>query len=287
MTFEPPHPLAPLAETAARLAVEAFGHRPRIAPLRGGAGAGGDRHREWSALLGRFVRDGRVEYATMTRVRRLVEVYLTHLAEQTPDTWADADEQLAFFLNAYNTIAVHQVLLHYPVPSLGAIAGAQSRSYPIGRRNLSLIALQAGVLRAFGDPRVHAAITPAALGAPALQPIAYSGAALQEQLDSAVRALLADEQRGTGYDAVSDVLWLPAALRRYAGDWLHPERMPSLAVLPAHRLRPQAVLAALAPYLPAGITAAIGPRTKLCFGSFDPTLNDAVPVASIRPIKAV
>lgn len=274
MNASVPHPLAPLAEAAARLAVEAFGPWPRIAPLRNGAGAGGDRHREWSALLARFVREDCIEYATMARVRRLVEVYLSRLAEQDPDTFADADEQLAFFLNAYNTIAVHQVLLHYPVPSLRSIGGAWGRPYPIGRRNLSLLALEAGILRAFGDPRVHAAITPAALGASSLQPRAFSGAELQQQLDESVRGLLADQRRGAGYDAVMDVLWLPAPLQRYAGDWILPARMPSAALVPLGRLKTPAMLPRLVPYLPDDIVAMIGSSTSIRFAAFDWSLND-------------
>lgn len=269
-----PHPLASLAEAAARTTVEAFGRPPRLAPLREGAGAGGERHGEWAALLGRFVRDGRVEYATMQRVRRLVEVYLSRLAEQNPDTFADSDEQLAFFLNAYNTIAVHQVLLHYPVSSLGAIGGARGRAYPIGRRNVSLLSLEAGILRAFGDPRIHAAITPAALGAPALQPRAFNGVDLQQELDAAVRRLLADQQRGAAYDAAADVLWLPATLQRYAGDWIAPARMPAAALVLRGRLQPAAMLATLAPFLPDGLRWRIGAATRVRFSLYDPRLND-------------
>ncbi len=274
MAASTPHRLAPLAEASARLAVELFGPRPRVAPLRNGAGAGAERHREWSALLGRFVRDGRVEYATMLRVRRLVEVYLSRLAEQDPDAFADADEQLAFFLNAYNTIAVHQVLLHYPITSLRDVAGAWGRVYPIGRRNLSLLALEAGILRAFGDPRVHAAITPAALGAPALQSRAFSGAELQQQLEAAVRELLGAPRRGASYDFATDTLRLPHALRRYAGDWIRPERMPSPAAPVTGRLRPRALLPALMPYLPPAVSARIGPATQVDFLPFDYRLNE-------------
>jgi len=39
------------------------------------------------ALLARFVQDGAVDYGTMTRVRRLVEVYLQRLADADPDVF--------------------------------------------------------------------------------------------------------------------------------------------------------------------------------------------------------
>jgi hypothetical protein len=257
-----------------RLAVELRGPRPRIAPLRGGAGAGAERHREWSALLGRFVRDGRVEYGTMLRVRRLVEVYLGRLAQQDPDGFADADEQLAFFLNAYNTIAIHQVLLHYPIDSLRDVAGAHGRSYPIGRRNLSLLVLEAGILRAFGDPRIHAAITPAALGAPALQPRAFEGATLQQQLEDALHELLADPRRGASYDAATRTLWLPHALERYAGDWLRPELMFATAAPLAARPDRRTLVAAFVPYLPAAVSEQVSMTTRVEFLPFDERLNE-------------
>lgn len=158
-------PLPALVEGSVWAAGAVAGRAPHIGPLYGGTGAGRFGHSEWSALLGRFVRNGAVEYPTFRRVQRLVSEYLRRLAQVDPETFIDADDQLALYLNAYNAIAVHQVLQHDPIRSIREIPGAFLRPYPIGRRNLSLHTLHATILRAFGDPRIHAAINPAARGA--------------------------------------------------------------------------------------------------------------------------
>lgn len=258
------------------------GRRPRLAPLRAGAGAGRMEHGEWQALLTRFVQHGRVDYRNMVRVRRLVEVYLSRLAHEHPDAFADADDQLALYLNAFNAIAIHQVLLHYPLRSLHDVRGALRRVYPIGRRNVSLLTLHATTLRAYGDPRVHAAINLAALGSAPLQPVAFTGQGLQTQLDTAMYDLLSH----TRYDAATNTLYLPALLRWFGGDFVQPIAMPGPRGLVSGQLRPAAILAAIRRYLPPGIASSLPNAPRLRFEPFDWQLNEQTPVASGRRIIA-
>lgn len=248
--------------------------RPRIGPLHGGVGAGRFQHSEWSALLGLFAADGRVDYGRMARVRRLVEVYLHQLADHDPDSFIDADDQLAFYLNAYNVIAVHQVLLHYPVASIRAIPGAFVRPYPIGRRNVALNTLHGGLLRVFRDPRIHIALSPAMRGAAVIQPQAFTGAQLDAQLDAALRRFLADPERGVRYDAATETLWLSPILRWLGGDLLRPTAMPQLGGLLRGWIRLPEVLTTLRPYLPAELTERLPERPKLRVLPFDWRLND-------------
>lgn len=248
--------------------------RPRIGPLHGGVGAGRLQHSEWSALLGLFVANGLVDYGRMSRVRRLVEVYLHQLAEHDPDSFIDADDQLAFYLNAYNAIAVHQVLLHYPVPSIRAIPGAFLRPYPIGRRNVGLHTLHGGLLRGFRDPRIHVALSPAMRGAPVLQPQAFTGAQLQAELDAALRRFLAEPERGLRYDDATETLWLSPIIRWFGGDLLRPTAMPQLGGLVRGWVRLPEVLTTLRPYLPAELAARLPERPRLRVLTLDWRLND-------------
>jgi hypothetical protein len=252
------------------------GRRPRIGPLRAGSGAGRFQHSEWTALLGRFVQAGQVDYATMVRVRRLVEIYLGRLAEQDPERFIDADDQLAFYLNAYNAIAIHQVLLHYPAPSIRAIPWAFLRPYPIGRHNISLHTLHSRFLRSFGDPRIHAAISGAAIGFPVLQPEAYLGTTLQGSLETALRRFLADEQHGLRYDSTTHTVGVSPILRWYGGDFVQPSAMPSVRNLVVARLQPDRVLTALQPWLPPSIIAVLGQQPRVRYADFDWRLNDAL-----------
>ncbi len=214
-----------------------------------------------------------IDYVNFRRVRRLLEAYLSRLAETDPESFVDADDQLAYYLNAYNAIAVYHILLHDGVESLREIPGAFTRSFPLGRRNLSLHVLHGGVLRAFGDPRVHAAITPAARGA-ILHGHAFTGATLQADLDAAMRRLLGDPQRGAHYDPVTHTVILPAMLRVFAGDFLYPEQMPRLAGLLRGWRRPQRVTTAVMDYLPPTIQRALTQQPQIAFRPFDWSLND-------------
>lgn len=257
--FQPPRLTTRISERSSWLRAAALGVRPRIGPLHGGVGAGRLNHGEWNALLTRFVQPDGIDYATMTRVLRLIEAYLSRLAEQDPATFIDADDQLAFYLNAYNAIVIHQVVRSYPCPSIRAIPGAFTRSYPIGRRNLSLTELHGNILRAFGDPRVHAAISSAARGGPALSPEAYVGTTLQSALDAAMRRYLADRDHGARYDAPTSTLWLSSVFRSVGGDFVRPDRMPGVTALLAGGNTPRLV-EALRPFLPVALPDRIAVR---------------------------
>jgi hypothetical protein len=257
------------------LAAAAWGRRPRLGPLRGGVGAGRFHHNEWTALLGRFVHNGNVEYATMRRVRRLVEVYLQRLAGANPETFADTDDQLAFYLNAYNAIAIHQVLLHYPVPSIRAIPDAFTRPYPIGRRNVSLHTLHASILRTFADPRIHAAIATTARSSGGLQPQAFTGSTLQTDLDAALRRLLHDTVHGARFDASTNTVYLSSIFRLLVGDFLQPHTMPGIAGLLVGWLHPRRIIPVLIPYLPPDLAIAMRQtQPRIRFLAYDWTLND-------------
>lgn len=251
-------PWTTLAETASWLGATTWGKLPRIARLRDGAGAGRVLHSEWGALLSRFVDDaGLVEYRTLVRVQRLMETYLERLADTDPDAFADTDDQLAFYLNAYNAIAMYQVVQHYPVASLQAVPGAWVRPFPVGRRNVSLVHLHGTLVRAFGDPRVHTALCPAARGGPPLLNEPFVGTSLQAQLDIAMRRLLADGERGARYDRATNTLQLAAPLLRWAGDWAYPQQMPRVWGLIAGRAQPQRLGQAIKPYLPPALAAVV------------------------------
>lgn len=260
MNTEASHHAAPwtaLVENMSWLGATTWAKPPRIARLRDGVGAGRALHSEWAALLSRFVDDGLVDYATLARVRRLVESYLQRLADTDPGSFADSDDQLALYLNAYNAIAMYQVVQHYPVPGIKAVPYAFVRPYPVGGRNVSLVQLHGTLIRAFGDPRVHAAVCPAARGAPVLGSEPFVGTQLQTQLDAAMRGLLADDQRGARYDAATNSLYLAALLLRWAGDWIAPHRMPGVTHLITGRAQPQRLLDAIMPFMPSALADAV------------------------------
>ncbi|GAC1554619.1 MAG: hypothetical protein NVS2B7_30580 [Herpetosiphon sp.] len=217
-------------------------------------------HDDWNALLGRFVLNGNVDYPTFARVIRLVEAYLDRLANARPDTWADPDAHLALYLNAYNAIAVYQILLNWPVASLTEIPGFFTRPFPVGRRNVALDHLRHGAVRRYRDPSIHLALAPGTIGWPRLQPFAFSATAVRDQLTTARAAFLHDQEHAIRFDAAGNTLYLASLFRWYAGDWSNGRPLPRAARLLGGLVAPASMVPALLPLLPPAIQHQIADR---------------------------
>ena len=230
---------------------------------------GGFKQQDWSAFVTRFAGENGVDYPGFQRVQRLLRELLSRLSDARPDEWEYADEQLAFYLNAFNAIAIYEVLRRYPVNSIRDIPAAFARPYPVGPENLSLHQLLHSKIRAFHDPRVHAAIVPATASAPCLR--AYTGSGLQQELDEQMRALLsppAQRRSPTHGFAISRVFqW-------YAGDFAAPDHMPSLPMLLRGRSRPSLAVPYLRRYADPELRQAFD-TGKLGYLRYDWRLNDA------------
>lgn len=262
-----------LAEQAARLQAIAWPRVGRKAPAAGDGEARPFRHDDWQVLVTRFASGDGVDYRNFARVQRLLEGYLGRIARARPDLWSIPSEALAFYLNAYNAIAIHQVIQHYPVGSLPEIPLAFARPYPVGRELLSLNTLLHAKIRAFGDPRVHAAVVPAARSAPRLR--AFTSTELDQELDVAMRALLADPVRGPRGADEGQPVQLSPIFHCFAGDFAAPDRMPDLVMNMRGYLRPEIALPYLRPYIPPAVVDHLKrPGTRMTWLPYDWSLND-------------
>lgn len=171
------------------------------------ADAGGDP--AYRSLLAAHVRPGTiggvrlalVDYRAVQRDPHYTAA-LRALAEAKPDQLDSLHDRFAFWINAYNLLAIKVVLDQYPTRS---IRDGSSLLRPIwkkpagvvGGRELSLDEIEHGILRkTFRDPRVHVAIVCASVSCPDLRAEPYDGARLDAQLDDAARRFLANPAKG-------------------------------------------------------------------------------------------
>ncbi len=234
------------------------------------ATGGGFKQQDWSAFVTRFAGENGVDYPGFQRVQRLLRELLSRLSDARPDEWEYADEQLAFYLNAYNAIAIYEVLSRYPVNSIRDIPAAFARPYPVGPENLSLDQLLHTKIRAFRDPRVHAAIVPATASAPRLR--AYTGSGLQQELDEQICALLKTSAQAS---SPTQRLAISCVFQWYAGDFAAPDRMPSLPMLLRGRARPSLAVPYLRRYADTEFKQAFD-AGKTGYLPYDWRLNDAM-----------
>lgn len=191
-----------------------------IAPAQEPAEPGFDHeHRQWTSVLAAVVRDDRVDYEALAKDHDTLDQYLAKLATVDAQDFArwTKPQQCAFWINAYNAFTLRAVLTNYPlvhVDSLRDIGGKASgkawkqKSLHLGHliagsssTEISLDDLLEVVLRPqFKDARVHASLCTSCLGSPALRSAAFTGAALDKELDAAARAWLADSRR-TRFDS--------------------------------------------------------------------------------------
>ena len=130
------------------------------------------------------------------------------LARAEPTALARERDRLAFWINAYNLLAIKAVVDQYPTAS---IRDGGSFLRPIWKRRIgevggaeySLDEIEHGILRKrFREPRVHFAIVCASLSCPDLRAEPYGAAALEAQLDEQTARFLANPTKGleTGPD---------------------------------------------------------------------------------------
>lgn len=143
------------------------------------------------AILDVYVRDGYVYYRALKQDRGKLDAYVASLAGVSVDG-AARDEQLAFWLNAYDAFVLRTVIDAYPIAtrtkeypprSIRQIPGAFDRiPHRAAGRTVTLDEIEKRILPAFHDPRVYFAIGRGSVGGGRLRSEAFSAGRLEAQL---------------------------------------------------------------------------------------------------------
>jgi hypothetical protein len=176
-------------------------------------------HQVFHEILRANVKEGQVDYPGIQADGRL-EGYLAQLNRVDPNALATTQERLAFWINAYNAFAIKGILDHYsPMTLVGRYRYFVSRDYGIGGERVNLYNLERQVIIAqFREPRIHFAIVCASMSCPWLQPWAYQGDRLDEQLDSVARAFINDPTKNR-FDRRNKVAYLSKIFDWYSEDF--------------------------------------------------------------------
>lgn len=163
-------------------------------------------HQLWDSLLQNHVDAvGWVDYEGFIQDSQHLNQYLDLLGSAHPnDRYWSKDEQLAYWINAYNAFTVKLIIDHYPVASIKDIKNGipfvntvwDIKFIEIEGHKYDLNNIEHGIIRHhFEEPRIHFAINCASVSCPVLNNRAYTAAQLDQQLDKAARRFLADPLR--------------------------------------------------------------------------------------------
>jgi Protein of unknown function, DUF547 len=191
--------------------------------LAAGAKAATDFHHEaFDSLLAKYVNDrGWVDYPGLARDRASLDAYLKQLATADPASFGNDSDRLAFWINAYNATTLAKALdqVYGKVKGVKDVSGFfTSAPQRIAGEQLTLDQIETRA-RHFADPRVHFAVVCASTSCPKLQPFAFTGAQLNDQLDRAAHEFLADPSRGLRLDQEHKKVYLSSIFKWYAGDF--------------------------------------------------------------------
>ncbi|MCB0600200.1 MAG: DUF547 domain-containing protein [Saprospiraceae bacterium] len=199
---------------------------PHVLPVRAPVS-----HAGWDSLLHQHVSmEGWVDYEGFIRDSMRLNRYLELLASAHPQTSWPGEEQMAYWINAYNAFTVKLIIQHYPVESIKDIKRGipfvntvwdipfihiQSETYDLNQIEHRILRKQ------FKDARIHAAINCASYSCPRLASEAFVADRLDDQLTQAMYNFIHDPLRNRierSSVQVSPIFkWFGSDFRRDAG----------------------------------------------------------------------
>jgi uncharacterized protein DUF547 len=177
--------------------------RPRLDAFaeQGGADA---LHRAFDQLLDVNVRDGLVYYRAVRASRATLDRYAASLnvPATTYQSWS-REQQMAFWVNAYNAFVLLTVIDHYPINgsskaypsnSIRQIPGAfEQAKHRAAGQNLTLDEIEKKMLPEFKEPRLYLALGRGAVGSGRLRSEAFTGDQLKQQLDDVQKEFVSEQ----------------------------------------------------------------------------------------------
>lgn len=183
-------------------------------------------HSIWNNLTKKYVSvDGKVNYKGFKKDVARLDEYLTELSQNHPQKSWSKENQLAFWINAYNAFTVKLIVKNYPVKSIKELGGGiykvntpwDIKFIRIGNETYDLNNIEHGIIRKeFNEPRIHFAVNCAAQSCPKLRNEAYIGSKLDAQLTDQTQSFLRDTKKNK---ISSNKVELSKLFKWYSGDF--------------------------------------------------------------------
>ncbi len=146
----------------------------------------------------------RVDYRGLSRSEDW-RTLLGQLERARPDSIEDPNERLAFWINAYNILAIQKVIDHYPVESIRDIGNLlfpvwKQSAGTVGGETVTLHQIEHEILRKLDEPRIHAAIVCASTSCPSLARTPFTTEGLDAELAASTRRWIASDTKGLSID---------------------------------------------------------------------------------------
>lgn len=177
----------------------------------------------WGRVLETHVDErGRVDFEGLSNDLGDIETYLRWVGSADESRMGD-DERLAFHINAYNALAMYNVIRQgFPEDFetlLDKVRFFYLPKHEIGGRWVSLYDFENDVIRPESDARIHHALNCMAKGCPRLPQEPFTGENLQSELDRETGQFF-NEERNVRVDDGSRTVHVTELMDLYTDDYL-------------------------------------------------------------------
>jgi len=149
-------------------------------------------HQPFDAVLKAHVDNGRVNYAGIQQDSRFTD-YITYLEQAKPRQLKTNNEQLAFWINAYNALSIKGIIDgKSPKSLLGRYKFFISTKYLLAGEMTSLDDLEKKIIIPYKEPLIHFAIVCASASCPKLLSTVYTAENLQQQMLMNAKSFVSD-----------------------------------------------------------------------------------------------
>jgi len=169
-------------------------------------------------ILARNVRNGFVDYDGIASEPRLGE-FIDQLGTTKPSDLTSTEDELAFYINAYNVLAI-QGILNGESPSSwwGRRKFFKRQKFNVLGEMISLETLEHERIIVLGEQRIHFAIVCASMSCPRLASRAYRPEEINTQLHNAAKQFINDPTRNH-FDPKRKIAFLSKIFDWYADDF--------------------------------------------------------------------
>ena len=180
-------------------------------------------YQDYAEVLSTYVNEnGEVNYAQLKENRAALDRFnqsLGRVTRATYESWTES-EQIAFWVNAYNSFTLQAIIDKYPVKSIKNIPGVwKFLKFEILGESMTLDGIEHKVLRKeFNEPRIHMALVCAAVSCPYLRQEPYEGDKLEAQLEENTIQFLSLDSNFS-LDAEAETVKLSAIFKWFKEDW--------------------------------------------------------------------
>ncbi len=178
----------------------------------------------YAELLSLAVKGDRVDYEALEDKKDELEEVVAGFSSLPLDSLKalPENEQIAFYINAYNAITLYSIVERYPdIKSIKDVSGVwDKRKWNVAGEQLTLNDIENKRLRAdYNEPRIHFGINCASIGCPPLNPTPFQGSTLDEQLAERTSSFFNDPERFS-YDSKKGKLHITKIFKWFGDDFL-------------------------------------------------------------------